>query len=106
MARKKNQLTLIKNKLKKYVQVLTRTVKVDKMILFGSYAKGKAHEFSDIDIALVMQNNGDMIQTQIDLMKLRRMIDLRIEPHPFYVNDFNISNPVANEIIKHGIELS
>ena len=53
MARKKNQLNSIKQKLKKYVRVLTRAVNVDKMILFGSYAKGKAHEFSDIDIALV-----------------------------------------------------
>ena len=52
MARKKNQLKL-KNKLKEYIDVFTKTIRVDKMILFGSYATGRAHEFSDIDIALV-----------------------------------------------------
>ena len=53
MARKKNQLNLIKKKLDQYIKVLTRTINVDKIILFGSYVKGEAHEFSDIDIALV-----------------------------------------------------
>ena len=36
-------------------------------------------------------------------MKLRRKIDLRIEPHPFMIGDFNLSNLVVNEILKHGI---
>ncbi len=53
MARKKNQINLIKNKLEEYIKVLTKTINVDQMILFGSYAKGEAHEFSDIDIALI-----------------------------------------------------
>ena len=47
-----------------------------------------------------------MLQTQIELMKLRRIIDLRIEPHPFTANDFNSSNPVVNEIMKYGIEVT
>jgi predicted nucleotidyltransferase len=53
MARKKNQINLIKSKLEEYIKVLTKTINVDQMILFGSYAKGEAHEFSDIDIALI-----------------------------------------------------
>ena len=43
---------MIKKKLEEYINVLTKAISVDQMILFGSYAKGKAHEFSDIDIAL------------------------------------------------------
>ncbi len=53
MVRKKNQISSIKNKLEKYIKVFTKTIGVDQMILFGSYAKGEAHEFSDIDIALI-----------------------------------------------------
>lgn len=52
MARKKNKLDL-KAKLKYYIDSLTKAVKVDKIILFGSYANGKANKYSDIDIALV-----------------------------------------------------
>jgi hypothetical protein len=36
-------------------------------------------------------------------MKLRRKIDLRIEPHPFMISDFIKENPVVNEILKSGI---
>ena len=29
-------------------------------------------------------------------------MDSRIEPHPFREKDFNITNPVVSEILKHG----
>ena len=45
------------------------------------------------------------METQIAMMKLRRNIDLRIEPHPFVVQDFQSSNPVVYEIMKYGIEI-
>lgn len=38
-------------------------------------------------------------------MKLRRSIDLRIEPHPIKEQDFNSSNPFAFEIKNTGIEI-
>jgi len=75
-------------------------------ILFGSFAKRTNHKDSDIDIAIVINNIVDIIDTQIEMMKLRRKIDLRIEPHPFMIDDFNQSNPVVNEIIKFGIQIT
>ena len=39
---------------------------------------------------------------QLELMRIRRKIDSRIEPHPFRENDFNDSNPIVNEVIKYG----
>jgi len=71
--------------------------------MFGSFAKGTNHADSDIDIAIVVKNVSDIIDTQIDMMKLRRKVDLRIEPHPFAFTDFNEDNPVVNEILKSGI---
>jgi hypothetical protein len=38
-------------------------------------------------------------------MRLRREIDLRIEPHPILEEDFNIQNPLAYEIKRTGIEI-
>ena len=75
------------------------------IVLFGSYSYGEDTIKSDIDIAIIVNNIVDIIDTQIDLMKLRRKIDLRIEPHPFMVSDFNQSNPVVNEILKYGITI-
>jgi len=50
-----------------------------------------------------MEKMDDRFDTQIDLMKLRRKIDTRIEPHPFTVEEFNESHPFACEILKAGI---
>jgi hypothetical protein len=37
----------------------------------------------------------------IKMMKLRRKISTKIEPHPFDFNDFK-NDPFTNEIIKNG----
>ena len=86
-----------------YIDSISSKYSIRQAILFGSYAKGTNHDDSDIDIAIVVNNVADIIDAQIDLMKLRRKIDLRIEPHPFMIGDFNKSNPVVNEILKYGI---
>lgn len=41
----------------------------------------------------------------MDLMKLRRKFDTRIEPHPFDESDFKHSDPFANEILNTGIQI-
>lgn len=73
-----------------------------KIVLFGSYAKGNFNDDSDIDIAIILKDFDNLIDTQVDLMRIRRRIDSRIEPHPFRERDFNISNPLVSEIIKYG----
>lgn len=88
-----------------YIDSISTRYSIKQAFLFGSFAKGTNHEDSDIDIAIIVNNIVDIIDTQIDLMKLRRRIDLRIEPHPFLVSDFNQSNPVVNEILKYGIAI-
>jgi len=88
-----------------YLNTISNKYTISRAFMFGSFAKGTFHEDSDIDIAIVVQNVSDIIDTQIDMMKLRRKVDLRIEPHPFLFNDFNKDNPVVNEILKHGIQI-
>lgn len=88
-----------------YAEAVTKKYNYLKIILFGSYAKGNFHEESDIDIAVVFKDYNNLIEMQLELMRLRRKIDSRIEPHPFRESDFVISNPIVNEIIKYGQEL-
>ena len=76
-----------------------------KIILFGSYAKGTWNADSDIDIAVVLRDYSNLIDTQLDLMRLRRNIDSRIEPHPFREKDFVATNPIVNEILKFGQDI-
>lgn len=91
---------------KQYIMIIPKEFGVKKAYLFGSFAKGKGKDDSDIDIALVLENMPDFFYTQKLLMKLRRKIDLRIEPHPIKEQDFNSMNPFANEIERTGIVIS
>ena len=90
---------------KRYINAVSGRYQVENVILFGSFAKGTSHADSDIDLAIIFNSIDDIIEMQIDLMKLRTDDDLLIEPHPFKMSDFNLSNPVVSEILKHGIEL-
>jgi len=91
---------------KKYINFLrTNNLNVERAYLFGSYAKGIVNEDSDIDIAIVFKDLQDGFDMQVQLMKLRRKIDTRIEPHPFKESDFNLSNPLASEILNTGLQI-
>ena len=96
--------TAILENVKRYIAFLKQSnFDIRGVYLFGSFAKGKANEDSDIDLAIVLRGMGNSIFTQFQLMKLRRDFDLRIEPHPFFETDFIPSNPFVNEIISTGI---
>jgi uncharacterized protein len=90
---------------KLYIQAIPESIDLKKAFLFGSYAKGNEHQDSDIDIAIVIGNMDDFFSVQMQLMRLKRNIDLRIEPHPIWEGDFDIQNPFAYEIQKTGIEI-
>ncbi|MDP8204822.1 MAG: nucleotidyltransferase domain-containing protein [Candidatus Tenebribacter mawsonii] len=89
---------------KKYLDFLKKEkFQISKAYLFGSYAKGTNGTESDIDIAFIFNELKDEIDMQIQLMKLRRKFDLRIEPHPFEKKDLDEENPFLNEILQTGI---
>jgi len=78
---------------------------IKKIFLFGSYATGNFNEDSDIDLAIIFEKLSDSFDMQVELMKMRRKFDTRIEPHPFSESDFNTSNPLAKEILENGLEI-
>ncbi len=89
----------------KYAGAVKANYNYIKIILFGSYAKGNFNEDSDIDIAVIFKDYSNLIDMQLELMRLRRKIDSRIEPHPFRESEFESSNPLVSEIIKYGQEI-
>jgi uncharacterized protein len=54
---------------RQFVMIIPKDLGVKKAYLFGSYARGKEREGSDIDIALVLENMPDFFSTQRQLMK-------------------------------------
>jgi len=89
-----------------YLRTIPKELGVRKAYLFGSFAKGNEREESDIDIALVLADMPDFFAVQNQLMRLRRTIDLRIEPHPISEKDFTSQHPLAAEIAITGIEVT
>jgi predicted nucleotidyltransferase len=87
----------------KYVESISSKYQISQAFLFGSFAKGTFHDDSDIDVAIIVENVEDIIDVQIDMMKLRRKIDLRIEPHPIMKSDFDYNDPLSFEVLKYGI---
>ena len=89
----------------KYAETLKNKFDFQKIILFGSYVRGNPREDSDIDVAIVFSDYDNRLDRQVELMKLTRHIDTRIEPHPFRKNEFNTSNPFVNDIVSYGMEV-
>ena len=77
------------------------------LYLFGSHARGRAHQWSDIDVAVIsdsLKKNRD--KNRFLLWDLRMGIDTRIEPHGFTAKEFaNNADPLAYEIRKTGIRI-
>ena len=70
------------------------------------WPRGKYDNDSDIDIAVVTNSfSGDIVEDTFTLMKLRRQVDTRIEPHPFLPSEFTEKNPMAREIMQTGIRI-
>ena len=103
-----DSLDKIRSIIEKYVTILQENnISVEKLYLFGSYARGTATEDSDIDIAIVSRDfKGDRFLDRRLVVPLRRQIDRRLEPIPFRSEDFHINDPLAVEIMENGIELA
>lgn len=89
------------NLIKKYKEVLQNEgIPVSKMIIFGSYAKGKAKPWSDLDVCVVSKIFGkDNHEELVRLMRLTSKIDDMIEPHPYSPKGLNDPfDPLAYEI--------
>ena len=106
MAKRKTK-KIVHTHIARYVEELRkRNIEIDQAYLFGSYAKGTANEWSDIDVALLTNHFiGDRFDFRFLLMKIARDIDPDIEPHPYLIADFSPENPLASEVIKTGIRI-
>jgi predicted nucleotidyltransferase len=91
----------------KYAELLKQELSIQGIYLYGSYVKGTFTKDSDIDIAVVsMDFTGNPIDDMLKLMRIRRKVDYRIEPHPFKVEDFDQGDPYIREIITQGIKVA
>ncbi|MEM2396487.1 MAG: nucleotidyltransferase domain-containing protein [Nitrososphaerota archaeon] len=92
---------------KKYVEKVSKHVRLHAAILFGSRARGDHGPWSDYDILLI----GDFTEDYME--RLRKLIDLTddiripIEPHPYRFEEaikmLERGNPTIVDAIEEGI---
>ncbi|NIM77920.1 MAG: nucleotidyltransferase domain-containing protein, partial [Candidatus Aminicenantes bacterium] len=96
----------IRRIIKTYIGVIAKNnINIEKMYLFGSYARGTAVDDSDINIAIISDDfSGDRFADRRRVVPLRRSIDRRLEPIPYRPENFKENDPLVVEILKNGIE--
>jgi uncharacterized protein len=89
---------------RRYAKDLSNKMNIKKVYLFGSYAKGSANIDSDIDVAVVMDHfEGDFLDTEAMMYRVRRNIDERIELILIY--EQSDRSGFLDDIKKHGLEV-
>ncbi len=79
---------------------------IQKAILFGSYAHGKANQWSDIDLALVSDEFEGVRFTDKDkIREITLSISYDLEILLFNPRDFTPSNPLVKEILDTGVSV-
>ncbi len=93
-------------KVKEFINELMKLgLKLDKAILYGSYARNQQNEYSDIDVALVSDMfsgfgfEDRMLFSKINIKK--EFVD--IEPRTYPTDYFEKSDPFIEEIKRTGI---
>ena len=93
----------------RFVDVLnSKGIRVEKAVLYGSYASGNVHTGSDLDLAIISPDFGkNRFEEGKMLLQIAWRIDPRLEPIPIssesYQNDTWV--PLIYEIKEKGIEL-
>jgi len=93
---------------KNYADDVRRVMPVDRVVLFGSYAKGTADRLSDIDICFFLDNYGGKRRVDIigDLLRLSSdYLDAFFEPITFQTSEIYNDNPFVKEILRTGKEI-
>ena len=98
----------IKESLKGFLHAIVNQFSIDKVILFGSYARGDFHENSDIDLIIVgifKERFFDRIGKILDLVPN----DLNIEPFVYTKEEFEKmrenGNPFIITAVSEGVQV-
>jgi predicted nucleotidyltransferase len=97
----------IEKKIHQFVFELKRIgINVEKVILFGSYAKGTYNEWSDIDLAVVSNDfKGIRLIDKENMVSAISAVDYDISPLPYRPEDFTEDDLFVKEIIQSGIRI-
>jgi predicted nucleotidyltransferase len=106
----------MKEKIKKIINKVLeeRGIKVERIILFGSRARGEYEALSDYDIFVVIKGNIDKLEKRKLKKEIYRSLHLVFPFYPFdiivktkkeFEAEKDIVNTLSNEVLSEGIEI-
>ena len=91
-----------------YINKLKQKIPVEKVVLFGSYARGNYTEDSDVDLAVFSSafNNMTRVEDGLTFLLMQALdYQIDIQPQPYTMKDYIERTGLVDEIIKTGIEI-
>jgi predicted nucleotidyltransferase len=86
---------------RRYAEEVTKELKPEKIVMFGSYAAGQAREDSDIDVAVIFNGfEGDFLRVSSWLWSLTWKVSSHIEP--ILLDRTDDKSGLVEEILKSG----
>jgi predicted nucleotidyltransferase len=100
---------IIKQKVLAFYHSARTVFPIKKVLLFGSWAKGNPREWSDIDVAVIVDEKDHLKRMDIGsvLVHYAFSIDPRIEPKTVFYDEYLHPDPasILSEILATGIEI-
>jgi len=101
----------IANVIRQYLAALPAVgIHARKAILFGSFARGRAHEYSDIDLVVIAPefDGQRRFDTVKELWQTTLMADVRIEPIPCGEKEWETDQgrPIIEIARREGVEIA
>jgi predicted nucleotidyltransferase len=96
--------------IQQYIADVKTVMSIDKVYLYGSYAKGIQRENSDVDICFFSEAFESRhyldILTELFYIKIKYDKDILIEPKALPTSELYNDNPFVKEILRTGQEIA
>jgi len=89
------------DEIKSYITPVVEKYPIERVILFGSYARGDASDISDVD--LVVESGGKMRNSKIFTLGGDLLIALPVRVDVYDILEIQESSPLYNSIREDGI---
>lgn len=85
----------------------SNNIRIDRAILFGSFATGTYTKWSDIDLAIVSPDfAGDRFADRDKIRRIKLKLSSSLEPVPYSPETFSTDDPFVKNIIATGVTIT
>lgn len=89
-----------------YLDDIRNNVEHTKVILYGSYAKGSWKKESDIDIAIFLPAESQLMMAYKSLFNMSLKYEADIQPQVFFDEEYKNPTGIVEEIVSYGIDIT